>query len=148
MTQKLMHGPGGTIPDKTAEEYARNWRHAGKMEKLELIDHIKGFVIPKEDIDRVHAIMKHHHGEGCRVYFGIQGQEAGIGILRFMIVPMDKHGKDILHKHPDEITADEDGSTVYDFTRPCPTQCDCDSPMNGEECSLPEHEVEHHELHA
>src|SRR5215213_9178813 len=136
MTQELMYGPGGTIPDKVAEGYARNWRDAGKPEKLELIAHIKGFVIPKEDIDHVHKIMEDHDGVGCRVYFGIQGP-AETGILRFMIVPLNSEGKDILMQHH-PLTMDEE-STVYDFTRPCPSQCDCDSPMNGGECAVPEH---------
>ncbi len=66
---------------------------------------------------------------GVRAYFAVkEGDEDLPDDVTALIVPVDLKGSDV-------ITAKgvgsegEDDSDIYDFTRPCPAECDTNSPL-------------------
>lgn len=66
--------------------------------------------------------------QGVRAYFAVKETDTGKpNDVTALIVAVDKFGNDIIPTS-DAITAEE-GSEIYDFTQPCPTQCDPDSPL-------------------
>jgi hypothetical protein len=85
---------------------------------------LRGFYIPHDDLLEVRR--NHPDARGVRAYFSILDQNT-IASIHLYIVPVDERGKDILIP-----AKDNDGkyyeSTVYDFTQPCPNQCDFESP--------------------
>lgn len=111
---------GGSIPTSDAVTFAKNWRNSGTQLKLTTLGQIKGFFIPKDDLDNLFNIVSNGNGAGCRAYFGIDFM-APIPFLRFMLVPTTDEEVDLW-----EVNGE---STIYDFTRPCPSQCDTTSPL-------------------
>jgi len=129
------------IPLETAIKRTTAWRAFIKDKgpwKTEA-DLPRGSYIPVQDIlDLVHDYR--HRGiemEGVRAYFtcalpdGTDNTEKCMEIS-LIFVPVDKDNKDIL-----EIpTIGKEGlkgteSGVEDFTKPCPSVCDVDSPLYG-----------------
>lgn len=66
--------------------------------------------------------------QGIRAYFAVKVADKELpDDVTALIVAVDKHGKDIIPTS-DALT-DAEGSEIYDFTQPCPTQCDPESPL-------------------
>ncbi|MDQ8006592.1 MAG: hypothetical protein REI64_17445 [Pedobacter sp.] len=67
---------------------------------------------------------------GVRAYFAVkEGDEDLPDDVTALIVPVDLAGADIV-AHTDGVGSDEeDDSDIYDFTQPCPVQCDNTSPL-------------------
>lgn len=114
---------GGRLQILDAIEYAKSWRLIDDLRKLNYVGDIKAFFIPKDDIDDVYAIMNSVGGAGCRAYFGVDLLNQTI---RFMIVPTDANETDLCQNL---VTGE---SQIFDFTRPCPTQCDTGSILYSE----------------
>ena len=129
--------PGDKIPLKTAEEYTKHWRNAKRKEKAKIYGDIKGFLIPKEDIE---GLYRTKNADGARAYLGLTDE----GEFKLIMVAVQKINET---DYRDLVTEGEDDADIYDFTRPCPNQCDCESPLNGGTCEMDAHVHEIHEAH-
>lgn len=70
-------------------------------------------------------------GAGIRIYLGMQSG----GEWTYVMVATDQDGKDILGEVGDE--TGNAGTGVEEQAWPCPPDCDCTSPLNGD-CPPPE----------
>lgn len=111
---------------------------------------VKAFWIPKDDIDRLVVLMDElkeagavKNFNGYRLYLGMvedtSNDEGGYKISVTVNAtetvnptgnPEDEYERDIILKDPVVIEQETAESGVFDFTRPCPTFCDPDSPLN------------------
>lgn len=67
--------------------------------------------------------------QGIRAYFAVKITDmAKPDDVTALIVAVDKEGNDIVN-NPDTLADEVDGSEIYDFTKPCPDQCDPSSPL-------------------
>ncbi|MCY1532346.1 hypothetical protein D9M68_676170 [compost metagenome] len=65
--------------------------------------------------------------QGVRAYFSIAPAEKDLpDPITALIVPVNLQGNDIIHSKG--YTGGDD-SDIYDFTKPCPDQCDPESPL-------------------
>ena len=106
-----------TIPLATAQEWAKTWR---KLEGNYNKHHeLKAFFIPGIDFEE----MKKEIGAvDVRGYLGVGDDGSGDGIVEhLMLVGVDAQGNDMIDE--------SEGWHIYDFTRPCPTTCDENSPL-------------------
>jgi hypothetical protein len=130
------------IPIDTAIKEAANWRayckkliHGEKGRGGEDLPVIKAFFIPIADLQEVLELAKNDSGKevaGMRIYFRLEKEEDDLSNLQAMVVPVIFE-PDLLNlkdwiqlRHA---AADEDPSLVFDFTKPCPTECDSMSPL-------------------
>ncbi|TCC90052.1 hypothetical protein EZ428_12240 [Pedobacter frigiditerrae] len=89
----------------------------------------KGFYIPFEDIKALSELYP--EAKGARAYFTLHqpGFKKGQGISAVLVpVLIDEAGtyKDII----EPATTDEEDSSIYDFTKPCPHCCDPESELS------------------
>lgn len=98
-----------TISLEEAQARAVRWR-SKSVEGNEF----KGSLISKDDLK---GLISEIGENGVRAYNGIND----LGDFKLMIVAVDKNGNDLI---------DEDkGLYIYDFTKPCPSDCDNNSPL-------------------
>ncbi|QOD60122.1 hypothetical protein H9I45_12335 [Polaribacter haliotis] len=116
-----------TITLKTAKRWTKRWR---KMEDVyNAHQECRAFNIPLEDLKDVIA-------EGAvtvRAYLGVHKQKIESETVfeeKLIIVGVDANGKDMISSKDGEVL-DPDSGNIYDLTRPCPSFCDPDSPLNG-----------------
>jgi hypothetical protein len=65
--------------------------------------------------------------EGVRAYFAVKPTDKDLpDDITGLIVPVDLRGNDIISN---AVNLQGDDSEIYDFTRPCPDQCDIESPL-------------------
>ncbi len=137
--QKLSNPP---IPLEKAIKEAANWRtyckkliHGGKGKEGEDLPVIKAFFIPITDLQEVLDLAKNDSGKivaGMRIYFRLENEEDDLSNLQAMIVPVIYEADPLYLKDWTQLShaaADEDPSLVFDFTKPCPTECDGLSPL-------------------
>ncbi len=113
------------------------WRQAVKV----LFDYDtnavpKGFVIPLEDIQQLADKYKALGAVGVRAYFTLEGPEFEGGVTAVLVPVTEVIGADnetVIYKDlilsAGENTVDS-GSSIYDFTKPCPPSCDITSPLS------------------
>ncbi|WP_199118321.1 hypothetical protein [Pedobacter sp. ASV28] len=66
---------------------------------------------------------------GVRAYFAVkEGDEDLPDDITALIVPVDVKGNDIIATN-NGLKDDVDDSDIYDFTKPCPSYCDPNSPL-------------------
>lgn len=66
---------------------------------------------------------------GVRAYFAVKVSDMALpDDVTALIVPVTKAGSDIVTS-PSLLTDGEDDSEIYDFTVPCPSECDTESPL-------------------
>lgn len=127
------------VEPNVAEQLTLNWRdyYAG-LTGTDPQDAFRGFKIPIEDLQRlVDIASKDNKIDAVRAYLAIgrplqNGEIPGMEDLHILLVPVAANGgtgTDIL-----EVNAVVDGKSVmvpsiYDFTTPCPAQCDFSSPL-------------------
>lgn len=111
-----------TITLEDAKKWAARWR---KEEGTYNAHHeLKAFLIPKVDLLEVLA----EDIDAARAYIGIDDD----GVERLMIVGTKYNPKTdvyvdmITQPEKDGVLLDGD---IYDFTQPCPSTCDIDSPL-------------------
>lgn len=97
-----------TIPLKQAKEWAATWRKKSNID-------IRSFLIPNIDVTQILDVDKN---ADIRAYVGINDK----GEPTLMLVRVDEGGNDMIDE--------ENGDPIYDFTRPCPSDCDPKSPLN------------------
>ncbi|MFV8440571.1 hypothetical protein [Flavobacterium sp. LB2P44] len=112
------------IPLKTAQNWAKRW--AKQEGNYNQHHHVKAFLIPKVDVLEV---LK-EGVDAVRAYLGVDDN----GVEKLMIIGTKLDP--LTGVYVDMITETEgDGDTaaasddIYDFTQPCPTACDPESPM-------------------
>ena len=96
-----------TITLATAQIWAAKWQ-ADPAHK------IKAFLIPKEDISQ---LFEYEGVCDVRTYMGVDET----GIHKLIIVGVDIDGNDLINPARNQF--------IYDFTRPCPEDCDTRSPL-------------------
>ena len=110
-----------TIPLEEAIERIRVYREvASRIFPPENVP--KAIFIPIDDVMEI--IEKYNRREevsGIRVYFSQLTDEPETAEVRGLVVPVRKDMTDIVDSGPDG------ESSIYDFTMPCPTQCDIKS---------------------
>lgn len=111
-----------TIGLEMAIEMTKNWR--GFLEK-KMGDSFRGFLIPFADIQNIMDIHKDEDIIGVRGYMSL-GDQNDPSTVRFIMVPVNSEGKDVLQMPKGE---EDDSTTIYDFTQPCPAFCDTTSPL-------------------
>lgn len=122
---------GTAISETNGIIFTTNWRNYFVSRGLSFPegDHIlRGFRIRKEDLTQLMAVPGMAH---ARAYLAMKTID-GLQSLDILLVPVDEDGKDIIVpvKETDEI---EEGDlvSIFDFTVPCPVQCDNESPLYG-----------------
>lgn len=147
-----------TLPVKVAEELTTNWRQYyadiyNKAVPEKPIDSnsemvFRGFRIPLQDLEKIVEIAKTFNSEegnglpisSVRAYLvKDSASTANIKDIHLVLVPVvggkemtpmpgagvQPFGYDLLTP-PDTET---EGTYIFDFTTPCPTECDTDSPL-------------------
>jgi hypothetical protein len=67
---------------------------------------------------------------GVRAYFAVKDTDMDLADdITAVIVPVDKLGKDIVQQGKGDGEGDDEPSSIYDFTQPCPDKCDPTSPL-------------------
>lgn len=131
------------IPLGEAIREAANWRnYCKKLLKGEKGGHgetlpvMKAFFVPIADLRAVLELAQEDSGmhvAGMRIYFRLKNEQDDLSQLQAMIVPVVQEPnleylRDwIERKH---IKDEGDDSLVFDFTKPCPTECDPKSPLS------------------
>ena len=122
-----------------AEDLTQNWRdyYAG-ITKTAPEDAFRGFKIPLEDLQRlVEIAQKDNQINAVRAYLAIgrplqNGEIPGTEDLHVLLVPVAENGgtgTDILQVPVEVDSKTVMVSSIYDFTTPCPAQCDFSSPL-------------------
>ena len=116
-----------TISLKIAKDWASRWR---TMESsYNKYNDCRAFNIPLKDLQE--AIDE--GAASVRAYIGVEEmiiEKESVFIEKLMIVGVDKNGKDMISSK-DGLTLDGDSGEIFDFSRPCPEECDPNSPLNG-----------------
>ena len=99
--------PENVISLETAQEWAATWRANPE-------NTVKAFLIPRIDVTEL--LAENNVGD-IRAYVGIDGD----GMHKLMLVGVDASDNDLID--------DRAGQFIYDFTRPCPPECDTKSPL-------------------
>ncbi len=123
-----------TVSLKTAQKWIAEWRNLESS--YNKYNRLKAFNIPLIDLQEV---IKETGVDSVRAYIGVAKFENHdtkppeiMYEEKLLIVGVDKNGKDMISvvKAPDGLGDGEgDGDDIYDFTRPCPTACDPESPL-------------------
>lgn len=112
-----------TISLETAKKWTKNWRD--KESTYNKYHECKAFNIPKIDLQEV---LAEKGVEGVRAYLGVDEK----GVEKLMFVGVDAKGKDMIRFAKNSaLKGDFEDEDIYDFTDPCPSTCDENSPLNG-----------------
>jgi hypothetical protein len=124
------------IPVDIAKSRVARFR-AEITEQIPAIKAPRAILIPINDlmaiVDKYSTVDENgnirHTLKGVRAYFAVKRDEvASEDNVTALIVAVDKEGNDLINT-TDGLAEEEDGSGIYDFTLPCPTECDVDSPL-------------------
>lgn len=125
-----------TIPLRDAQ--ARIERYRAQMSAYVPAENMpRAILIP---IDDLLAIIKQYETvddlgnitntlRGVRAYFAVKASDQALpDDITALIVPVDLQGNDIVMA-PEGGVGGTDDTEIYDFTKPCPTECDTKSPL-------------------
>ena len=129
MQEAIPSIPLNTISVKTASEYTANWRSVWKP-FLNPDNIFRAFYFSASDIKN---IAEMHNVAGVRVYIGLEKPDDASSV-KLMMVPVSANegNPDILFLIGDSAET-ESPTSIYDFTKPCPSFCDETSPLYGEQ---------------
>lgn len=96
-----------TISLQKAQEWAAKWRSNPN-------NTIKAFLIPNVDITQ---LLAEKGVQDVRAYVGIDENDE----QKLMLVGVDENGNDLIDE--------ANGKIIFDFTKPCPSECDINSPL-------------------
>ena len=114
-----------TIPLKIAIKWTECWRKVqGTFNKHH---EIRAFLIPMDDLK---AIMKEPGVANVRAYLGVDEADPEKPIEKLLLVGVRKDGTDIIYRKPVHGDGDVIDDGIFDFTEPCPPECDSTSPLN------------------
>lgn len=100
-----------TISLETAQDWAKRWKEFQVNNKT---PHITAFLIPGLDVSQA---LQPDKAIDVRTYMGIDETDTP----RLIIVAVDNNGNDIIDE--------PNGYYIYDFTFPCPADCNNISPF-------------------
>ena len=108
------------IPLETAIAWTARWREFQQDHKPEPIDNKKAFRV---NVQELQDVINNIPGEvtDIRFYFGLDDAMTE----HMVLVGVDKENKDLYTY--------EGQAYTYDFTHPCPSTCDIDSPLFGDQ---------------
>lgn len=124
------------IPLPTAIAEAGHWRtYCKKLLGDEKLPVIKAFFVPLADLMEVVDLAKKDSGHevaGLRLYFRLESEHKTLKDIKAMAVPVvytddPECLKDWVELQNTDSAAGS--SLVFDFTKPCPTECDKQSPL-------------------
>lgn len=110
------------IPLKTAQKWAKRW--SKKEEKYNKHYELHAFLIPKADLLEVLV----EGVDAVRAYIGVDDND----VEKLMIVGTKHNSENGIYEDMIAVGVGNDGTTkdnIYDFTRPCQTDCDPSSPF-------------------
>lgn len=148
-----------TVPVQKAIELTSNWRsfyaqiYNDSTQNLKKIDPdgkdvFRGFRIPLDDLEQIMEVTRKFNSENeekinsVRAYLVKDTEDVTrLGDIHIILVPVvggkeiepfplqsvAPHGRDLLQL--ENQTLDTEESVIYDFTTPCPTQCDPESEL-------------------
>ncbi len=102
-----------------AQDLCDEWRNKTSAEKGTAIDLYKGFLIPT---DAVAELKANDLVEGIRVYLAHNSEESEVKLV-VVGTKDDGSGNQI------DIIGTGTNTMIYDFTVPCPSNCDTSSPL-------------------
>ncbi|PKA84438.1 hypothetical protein ATE92_2628 [Ulvibacter sp. MAR_2010_11] len=116
-----MSNTDNKITLQQAINWTTNWRSSPSTSA-------RAFLIPIEDLEGVVAEIKSQGaGANARAYLAIDN-----GVEKLIIVGTKKNASgvyvDLLPANSDDVSGT--GNSIWDFTEPCPPQCDPNSPLN------------------
>ncbi|MBL0144402.1 MAG: hypothetical protein IPP48_00110 [Chitinophagaceae bacterium] len=124
MNTQITPSPKDTITEQVAINITTNWRdYIGKIEPDD--KYIRAFNIPMSDIQNLADFSK---CPSVRAYLAME-TPGDISTLKIILVPVDADNKDVLSIPVGQAGAEDEQSSIYDFTNPCPKICDVDSPL-------------------
>lgn len=113
-----------TMPLDTAIRYTAGWQNAIAGDtSLFGGQEIFAFTIPRSDFENLLEATKNTSYD-FRAYLGykaIPDTLKGENYFELMLVAVDNNGDDVINAN----------NFIYDFTAPCPDQCDDNSPLCG-----------------
>ncbi|PZD77134.1 hypothetical protein [Mesonia sp. K7] len=108
-----------TISLSTAQAWAEKWR---KVEGTYNAHHeLKAFLIPKADLIR----LLEEEVDAVRAYIGVDSHE----VEKLMLVGTRLNEESGVYE--DMLPDSTPSGNIYDFTEPCPPQCDPESSLNN-----------------
>jgi hypothetical protein len=118
-----------TIDLGLAQSMCANWRTAfgNAFPQIAPLDVLRGFRIPIIDITELAA---QHGAVAVRGYLAME-DPMDITTLKMLLVPIITNGTEEFDKIMDPEPIVPPQYYIYDFTRPCPVQCDVTSPLYG-----------------
>jgi hypothetical protein len=125
------------IPLSEAVRRTTNWREFIRTQEAtaSYADITRGVFISIEDIQGLASIKNPDGVSGVRAYFALdqspEQQLPGTGSVRLILVAVDNNNRDILG-NTTPIGLGETEDEIYDFTKPCPDNCDPRSPLYGD----------------
>lgn len=143
MKKNLLGSTTDIISIPEAIQRTTNWREFMSANTKEGVDPRfipKAVYISKTDIMEMAERFKDPTMVGARAYFTLDNpaEELEKNIITFCLVMVrscegKECGEDVLYLSGGGLKdGDDDDSGVYDFTQPCPSYCDPDSPLyNG-----------------
>ena len=126
-----------TIPLKAAKSRVRRFREQMLDAKVPDENVPRAILIPIADllaiIEKYSTVDENgdvvNSLKGVRAYFAVKVTDKALpDDVTALIVAVDKNGKDIIPTHENGL-GDEESSEIYDFTTPCPSECDPTSPL-------------------
>lgn len=113
-----------TMPLDTAKEYTGGWQNAITNDSTIFGGKdIFAFTIPRSDFENLLEATKNTSYD-FRAYLGFKPNpniQNGEQYFELMLVAVNGNGKDVINSN----------NFIYDFTTPCPDQCDDNSPLCG-----------------
>ncbi len=113
-----------TIPLNEAVERVTHFRNR-MLGYMPAPDVPRAVLIP---VEALQEIMTRYGNDmnGIRTYFSIEGGPEQTAVT-VVVVAVDQQGKDIIAQSKSE--GEDDDSDIYNFTGPCPSECDTTSPL-------------------
>ena len=118
------------ISIEQAQAETKEWREVFVNKFGGNVNLIKAFFIPMQDMSDLINNYKQHSPTGVRAYLGYTATEKGTeSPIRLILVPATE--TEDFYNVGTGINNDT-GSSVYDFTRPCPDCCAAENPLNSD----------------
>jgi len=122
---------GGIISIEQAQAETKRWRDHHIPGLGGEAAHTKAFFIPILDIECLLDFYKNYNPTGVRAYIGMKEKDTtGCSPLRVLLVPATE--TEDFWNVGIVLTGEMAGSSIYDFTTPCPDTCSSPNPLNSD----------------